>query len=529
MGLFDFIKKSGNPKPDKRYVTYQRVYNPPGQHIRIIKESLDICMRTVNPDTFFSREKLASNEACYCENEPDIVWNGMNCAQIYKMLNEPKKRDAWHRDFIDRLFERGKEDNLTFHMYDAVISQDTADYFVRKLNGKKYHFCKVGFANSTKLYTYVAKDLSIKPGDSVTIPTGNAFVPDTKLKQVVEVFDASLDELDFSIRDLRCIEEKLKSIVCPHCGAVIEINVGEKLGRCTRCQSEFYLLDYNSDPEPERTVKPNGVPETVSDMDYVPESNVESEKPERTELKEEPEDNRQFSKSVEEAKDQEEEYESEEIEGQDEPERKDETAERNNDSGTYSWDRFYPYHCDDDVVEMMEQEGVRLTQGSGIKPGDLAEALFELEKEKNRLKILKDLKKDGYRTEEKDILEYFGMEGDGKVLNEMIRMFMGTFSKKVFMEFYTYGTDVRLSEMLKKAPPVLDFTESEIIDILNSVDTGDVTGVRELLARYNPRTIKKDTVIEICELLPSSALEVAKKYLKLLPFEDRVEIQDDYF
>ena len=166
----------------------------------------------------------------------------MNSRQIFNMLNDPYKRDAWHRKFINHLFERGKEDNLVFHMREAAMSEASFDYFVKRLNGKKYHFCKVGFPESNKLYTYVAKDTSIKVGDSVTIPVGNGYVPDSKLKQVVEVFEASLDELDFDVRELRCIEEKLKNIVCPHCGASIEISVGEKTGRCTRCQAEFYLI-----------------------------------------------------------------------------------------------------------------------------------------------------------------------------------------------------------------------------------------------------------------------------------------------
>ena len=152
-----------------------------------------------------------------------------------------------------------------------------------------------------------------------------------------------------------------------------------------------------------------------------------------------------------------------------------------------------------------------------------------MEKEKYRLKILNDLKLDGYHTHEKDILEYFNFEGDGKVLNEMIRMFDGTFSKKVIVEFFVSGTDIKLSDMMRKASPDLAFTESEIIDILNSVDDDDVAGIKALLARYNPRKISKDTMIEICEVLPSSAMEAARKYLKLLPFADRVEIEDDYF
>ena len=53
MGVFDFLKKPKDHGFEGKYVTYQKVYNPPGQHMRILRESMDICMKTVNPDTFF--------------------------------------------------------------------------------------------------------------------------------------------------------------------------------------------------------------------------------------------------------------------------------------------------------------------------------------------------------------------------------------------------------------------------------------------------------------------------------------------
>ena len=45
MGLFNrlFSKK-------EKYVTYEKVYNPPGQHMRIMKDSLDIMAKTTKPN-----------------------------------------------------------------------------------------------------------------------------------------------------------------------------------------------------------------------------------------------------------------------------------------------------------------------------------------------------------------------------------------------------------------------------------------------------------------------------------------------
>ncbi len=255
MGLFDFLKKGA--KTDNEKYTYKDttsndkyhykevvVYNPPGQHMMILKESLELMEKTINPSTFFSREKLSSEKALYCSSEPNIIWHGMNCEQIYRMLNDKDKKIAFDNRFIDKLFERGVEDRLAYQINEVGYSmfKESRDYYVRKLNGKKFNFCKVKFPDTDKLYTYITKDKSIREGDSVTVPTGNGFVPDTKLKQVVETFEASLDDLEFPIERLRCIEEKLKNINCPNCGASIEVDVGAKTGICKYCQAKFYLL-----------------------------------------------------------------------------------------------------------------------------------------------------------------------------------------------------------------------------------------------------------------------------------------------
>ena len=241
MGLFDMFRKKEQLPQGMRVVEY----DPPEQHARIIVDSMNLINKTTNPDTYFSRYRLASNEACLISGMRGAIYNGMDAEQIYRMLNDKREKDKLHREFIDRLFDAKKENQLTYQMYEVGLhmSPETRAYFVAKLAGKKYHFCKVRFSDqSNKLYTYVTKDKSINIGDTVTIPTGNTFVPDSKVLQVVDVFDASLDELEFPIESLRCVERKLKSITCPHCGASIQVDTGHKTGKCTHCQAEFYFV-----------------------------------------------------------------------------------------------------------------------------------------------------------------------------------------------------------------------------------------------------------------------------------------------
>lgn len=247
MNLFERPqKKLSNAEIQKEKYMAELGYD--GMHI---VDSMELLETTLNPSTYFYRERFASNSAVVHMKNPYPVWKGFTCKQIYEMLNERSSLNIRHREFIDRLFAAGREDSLTYKMHEVGLglSPETRIYFLKKLNGKKYHFCVVGFPETNKKYTYVTKDKSIASGDIVAIPSGNESAPETKIKTVLDVFDASLDELDFPIERLRCVEEKLRGagekireIKCPGCGASIEVDTSEKTGKCPYCQALFYLL-----------------------------------------------------------------------------------------------------------------------------------------------------------------------------------------------------------------------------------------------------------------------------------------------
>ncbi|MCR5339414.1 MAG: hypothetical protein K6E75_12750, partial [Lachnospiraceae bacterium] len=100
-----------------RYTNAQGAYDPPEQHMRILKDCLDLMEKTVNPETFFSRAKLAAQKAQYCVREKTPVWRGLTCAQINEVFSNPSKRDHRYRRFIDKLFDEGKEDRLTYQLH----------------------------------------------------------------------------------------------------------------------------------------------------------------------------------------------------------------------------------------------------------------------------------------------------------------------------------------------------------------------------------------------------------------------------
>lgn len=249
MSIFDFFKKKRITNvhinnEDGNYRIYKE-YDPHEQHVRIINESFDLIGKTLNPETYYSRCRLISNEAIHISGYHGLLANGKTADETYRMFNDEKTCAEMDIKFIDRLFENGREDNMIYQYYDSVayrISRKGKEYLLKKLVNRTYHFCKVRFNMQGKEYTYITRDKSVAIGDTVTVPTGNKFKHETTVLQVCDAYDAPLKDIPFDIENLRCIERKLKSVTCPHCGGSLILSPDQKTGKCEHCNTEFYFL-----------------------------------------------------------------------------------------------------------------------------------------------------------------------------------------------------------------------------------------------------------------------------------------------
>ena len=242
MGIFNKLFGGVPIMSTPRTVTY---YDPPEQYIPQIVESLELTKKTLNPRTFFYRYQFASDRAVHIMEVKKVIYEGKTPAQIYKWLNNKNTKNMLQREFVDRLFDAHRENSIIYQMEDVRyrMTRETKDYYLGRLAGRKFHFCKVKFdVNDKKMYTYVTKDKNLAEGDMVTVNTGDSTYPKMKLVQVLEVFDDCVENLPFELEKLRCVEGKLKGIECPHCGASIQVDVGQKTGQCEYCGTEFYLL-----------------------------------------------------------------------------------------------------------------------------------------------------------------------------------------------------------------------------------------------------------------------------------------------
>ena len=244
MGLFDKLFKK-SPEPTEAYFSPDSDYGPPHIIIKQIQESMDLVNNTLNPRTFFSRYQVASNKACSIMKIQKVVYNGMTPIQLHRWLNDEDVKSMLQRQFIDRLFDAHRENSIVYQMNDVGhrMTRNAMEYYLMRMSSKKFHFCKVKFdINDKKTYTYVTKDKNLAVGDTVTVYVENMSHAKPKVVQVIEVFDDYLEALPFNIEELRCIDSKLKGIECPHCGASIQVDVGEKRGKCDYCGAEFYLV-----------------------------------------------------------------------------------------------------------------------------------------------------------------------------------------------------------------------------------------------------------------------------------------------
>lgn len=238
----DIQFESIEPTVSPRTVIY---YDPWEQHANKVCNSFELINKTVNPDTFFYRCKLAADEAAHIRDIPDIIYDGKTAKEIYYWFHDKEEQIAFQKKFIDRLFDAKKEDSLAYQLFDVGnrITDEALDYYIMKLNGKEFHFCKVLFdINGRKKYTYITKNRSTELYDIITVRVGNHDFSETKVVQVFDVFDAPLTRIDFPLRDLRCVDATLRSVKCPNCGANIQIEVESKKGICAYCQTDFSLL-----------------------------------------------------------------------------------------------------------------------------------------------------------------------------------------------------------------------------------------------------------------------------------------------
>ena len=193
---------------------------------------------------------------------------------------------------------------------------------------------------------------------------------------------------------------------------------------------------------------------------------------------------------------------------------------------TYAWSKFYPYHSTDRTVDDMRESNVYLEADVEIPEDDLLEAIFELDKNENKIKLIKDLCSGGYKITARFIADYFEQEGEDCVLKEILYYCEDSLPGEVVAEMVSYGVDDDTFEYLMEHCEG-EFGFDDIVEMLNCVDEISPELVKKLFtdAVGSPTY---DQLEELLDVLDEEYYYLVKPYVMKLPFDQRVELRDMY-
>ena len=193
---------------------------------------------------------------------------------------------------------------------------------------------------------------------------------------------------------------------------------------------------------------------------------------------------------------------------------------------TYPWSKFYPYHCTDRTVKDMIESNVYLEADTEISEDALLEAILELDRNENKIKVIKDICSGGYKITGRFIADYFEQEGEDPVLKEILYYCEESLPGEVVAEMVSYGVDDDIFAYLMEHCNG-EFGFDDIIEMLNCVDDVSPNVLKKLFtdAVGNPTY---DQLDELLGVLDEEYYPYVTPYIKKLPFEQRVELRDAY-
>jgi len=197
MGIFSrFTKKIEKEK--KRYLVAQTFYSRDGE---IYNDSVELLLQTTNPDTFFSRYKLAEKCLSEIERKTRKTILKREYKEAKALQNELAiQKTVLTNAFIDRAIDAGKSKLLAENIWKyqsqmteesiAYLAEQVGEIYMPQSNDKEgYIYCSVAFSEDGKTYYYFTDDESIQIGDRVIVQVGTDYKEATGTVVAVERFD----------------------------------------------------------------------------------------------------------------------------------------------------------------------------------------------------------------------------------------------------------------------------------------------------------------------------------------------------
>ena len=191
------------------------------QHMRIIKDSIELLHSTSNPTTFFGRHDDLMESLLTVTDQLRNVKDknlALTITSLTEKYGSEEIRTTLTNDFLDRAIENNKTAILKQELWKYIdkMTNSSIQYAESKLGvitkpnttfDNRYMLCFVEFEGGHKQYCYLSDDHTVQVGCNVVVPVGN-YGKETEA-QVVRIEICSLEEIPFASTKLKRIIRKI--------------------------------------------------------------------------------------------------------------------------------------------------------------------------------------------------------------------------------------------------------------------------------------------------------------------------------
>ncbi len=193
---------------------------------------------------------------------------------------------------------------------------------------------------------------------------------------------------------------------------------------------------------------------------------------------------------------------------------------------TFTWEKFYPDHCTDATIEEMQAEGIRLIADATTNDSDVAFAIEEIQNPEYRKIVIDQLHQSGYPISEKLIVELFQAEGDESLVLRALTYLIGKISSETVFMFADWGMGPELSAYVfdrcdcrftwKQLSTIFDYTQPTVPQ-------------QQKMLKEVIGTPTYDELENILNIVDQSVYPLVKPYVAKLPFQQRIELRDQFW
>ncbi len=192
---------------------------------------------------------------------------------------------------------------------------------------------------------------------------------------------------------------------------------------------------------------------------------------------------------------------------------------------TYSWTKFYPEHCDDSTINMMESEDVHISWDEMPDAQDFVDALANIEDTDKRLWLYYEFREAVTNLGEEYLSEYLDCEGIDEIFRKMLDDYDQPLSHDLVMNLIEYGMDE------EDVPLVLGryhgkYTGEEAENLFATYNVPNEYAI--VIIQERIESLTRDQIEEIMNCIDENVYPAMMPFISRLSFEERMDLVDAF-